>query len=249
MKRHWPVVLLLAACGVAGAEPPAGGVTAALTPTTALATASAPAAAAAPAMAPALATVPATRSVTSDRVTLNADDTPITQILNAFSRQTGRSVVVGPEVTGRTTVRLEEVPWEEALDAILKPFGYGHYTEGNATVVCGVDALVPRVFTLKYLDVADVEDVIKTFLSARGKLSKIAVRSQSWGAAADAGGSSVAGGPTMGKRQRAQESKDLAKTKTLFVTDIPAVLDQIALFLKKVDVAHPRFSLKRGFSR
>jgi type IV pilus assembly protein PilQ len=168
-------------------------------------------------------------------VTLNADDTLIAQILNAFSRQTGRSIVVGPDVTGRATVRLTGVPWEAALEAILKPFGYGHYDAGNATVVCGTDVLVPRLFTLKYMDAGDVEDLVRTVMSPRGKFSKVVARGQSWSAATEGGGTSLAGGTTMGKRQRSVENKDLTKTKTILVTDISAALDQVGLLLEKVD--------------
>ncbi len=168
-------------------------------------------------------------------VTLNADDILVTQILNAFSRQTGRSIVVGPDVTGRTTVRLTGVPWESALEAVLKPFGYGHYTAGNATVVCGTDTLVSRLFTLKYVDASDVEDVIRSAMSPRGKISKVVARSQSWSASTEGGGSTMAGGNTMGKRQRSQEKSEMAKTKTIVVTDIPAALDQIALLIGEVD--------------
>lgn len=168
-------------------------------------------------------------------VTLNADDTLITQILNAFSRQTGRSIVVGPDVTGRTTVRLTGVPWDAALEAVLKPFGYGHYNAGNATVVCGTDVLVSRLFTLKYMDAGDVEDIVRTVMSPRGKFSKVVARGQSWSAATEGGGTSLAGGTTMGKRQRSVENKDLTKTKSILVTDISAALDQVAMLLEKVD--------------
>jgi len=86
-------------------------------------------------------------------VTLNADDALVTQILNAFSRQTGRSIVIGPEITGRTTVRLNNVAWDDALEAVLKPFGYAHYQAGEATVVTGVDPLNTRLIELKHQEV------------------------------------------------------------------------------------------------
>ena len=156
-------------------------------------------------------------AVDNGLVTLNVDDALISQIMNAFSRQTGRSIVVGPDVTGRTTVRLNGVPWDAALDAVLKPFGYGHYSSSNATVVCGTDVVIPRVFALKYLDAADVEDLVRSAMSPRGKFSKVLVRSQSWGAATEGGGTTMAGGNTMGKRQRSQENKDVARTKTILI--------------------------------
>ena len=51
----------------------------------------------------------ATGQLPSDLVTLNVDEGQITQVLNAFSRQTGRSIVLGPEVQGKVTARLSNV--------------------------------------------------------------------------------------------------------------------------------------------
>ena len=66
------------------------------------------------------------------RVTIDVEDALVSQILNAFSKQTGRSIVIGPDITGRTTARMNNVPWDEALTAVLKPFNYGYYEQGSA---------------------------------------------------------------------------------------------------------------------
>lgn len=169
------------------------------------------------------------------RVTLNVEDALVTQILNAFSRQTGRSIVIGPGITERTTVRLNDVSWDEAMDAVLKPFGYVHYEQGEATVVTTVTPSGTRVFTIRHLDVGDVEETIRSMLTPQGKLSKVTTRSQSWANASQSSAMSVAGGDTMGKRQRVQEEREITKSKTLVVTDTQRVLDQITAFLKEVD--------------
>jgi type II secretory pathway component GspD/PulD (secretin) len=167
-------------------------------------------------------------------VTLNAEDALVSQILNAFSRQTGRSIVIGPEITGRTTVRLNNVPWDEALEAVLRPFGYGHFEEGGATVVTGVDPVQSQVITLKFVDASDVEGVLASFLSPRGKISRLTNLGQSWGSAASQS-ESVAGGEGMGKRSRFREDPLITRSKTLVVSDTPAVLNRITTFLEKVD--------------
>lgn len=180
------------------------------------------------------------------RVTLNVEDTLVTQILNAFSRQTGRSIVIGPGITERTTVRLNDVSWTEAMEAVLKPFGYVHYEQGEATVVTTVTPSSTRVFEIKHLDVSDVEETIRSMLSPAGKLGKVTTRSQSWNNASQSS-SSVAGGETMGKRQRVQEEKELTKSKLLVVTDNQRVLDQIAMFLSEVDVAPRQILIEARF--
>ncbi|HMP75841.1 MAG TPA: secretin N-terminal domain-containing protein [Kiritimatiellia bacterium] len=183
---------------------------------------------------------------TQTLVTLNVEDTLVSQILNAFSRQTGRSIVIGPEITGRTTVRLTNVPWEQALDSVLKPFGYGYFQDGDTTVVTGVDPLRSRVITLRYLDASDVEPVIGVFLSPRGKIVRVANLGQSWGSTASQS-ESVAGGEGMGKRARMQEDPKISRSKTLVITDTPEVLQQITAFLDKVDVPPAQILIEARF--
>lgn len=156
----------------------------------------------------------------SDFVTLNVDEGNISQVLTAFSRQTGKSMVIGPEVMGKVTVRLKHIRWEDALNTILKPYGYGYYPMGDTIVVCSLDKMpvkagnqsaavssptnaapppppiMTRVFNLKYLDASDVEDMIKSQLSPAGTISKLVIRSQSWKADSGAWGSGTAGGST-----------------------------------------------------
>ena len=190
---------------------------------------------------------PTPTQVTSDlRVTLQAEDALVTQILNAFSRQTGRSIVIGPEITGKTTVRLNDVAWNDALDAVLKPFGYMHYETGDATVVTLVTPSGTRVFTIRYLDAADVEEPIRAMLSPQGKLTKVTNRSQSWANATQSGGS-IAGGETMGRRKREQEEKEVTKSKTLVITDIQRVLDHVHAFLDEVDRAPQQVLIEARF--
>ncbi|MEI6564804.1 MAG: secretin and TonB N-terminal domain-containing protein [bacterium] len=131
----------------------------------------------------------------SEKVTINVDDGLLTQVLNAFSRQTGRSIVVGPEVTGKVTARLSDIPWRDALDSILKPYGYGYYLVGDTIIVSSLDKiekiakatagptnitmsagsvpaappppepLVVKVLTLKYVDASDVMALIEQQLT------------------------------------------------------------------------------------
>jgi type IV pilus secretin PilQ/predicted competence protein len=146
----------------------------------------------------------------SEKVTINVDDGLLTQVLNAFSRQTGRSIVVGPEVTGKVTARLSDVPWRDALDSILKPYGYGYYLVGDTIIVSSLEKiekiakatamptnvtmaagsvpttpppepLIVKVFTLKYLDASDVEGLIAQRLTlGRGTVSRVTIQSQTW---------------------------------------------------------------------
>jgi type II secretory pathway component GspD/PulD (secretin) len=84
---------------------------------------------------------PVAQVSTSEVVTINENDGNIVQVLNAFSIQTGRSIVVGPEVTGKVNVRLNHVRWDDALNVILKPSGFGYYLVGDTVIVCSTDKI------------------------------------------------------------------------------------------------------------
>lgn len=52
-------------------------------------------------------------------------------MLLSFGKMAGVNMVLDPEVRGSVTVRLENVPWEKALEAILRQHGLGYVLEGN----------------------------------------------------------------------------------------------------------------------
>ena len=97
---------------------------------------------------------------TSEFVTINVRDAKIAEVLKAYSLQTGQSIVVGPDVISENVnVRLNNIPWEEALDVILKPYGFGYRVVGDTIVISklenivsveGIEPLVSKVFTLKF---------------------------------------------------------------------------------------------------
>ena len=185
-----------------------------------------------------------------DKVTINVTDGNIRDVLNVFSRQTGRNIVIGPDVTNAVTLRLSETPWENALEVMLKPYGYGHKLVGETIVVNkldkiqeveNVEPLAYKVYDLKYLDAFGVLEMIRAQLTERGHVSTISTRGQrGWGFAK--GESEGSGSGTGGKRERT-EAIDLTKereyeemrSKLIVVADIPSVLLSIDELLDNVD--------------
>jgi type IV pilus secretin PilQ/predicted competence protein len=217
---------------------------------------------------------PATDEGMSTEVTINIDDGPIAQVLNAFSRQTGRSIVLGPEVTGKVTARLHGVKWQDALDAILRPYGFGYYQVGDAIIVSSVEKLpktvaatvvssggvvaatsaalvappdkVVKVFVLKYLDAADVEDVVKGYLSQGGTIGRLVAKSQSWEDVGQQGGTSTSS-ENLGRLRRFSEKDDQTRGKTLVVVDTQAKIDQIAAVLAQLDTMPMQVQIEAKF--
>jgi type IV pilus assembly protein PilQ len=210
-------------------------------------------------------------------VTINVDNGPIAQVLNAFSRQTGRSIVIGPEVSGNITLRVTNIPWQDALDVILKPYGFGYYMVGDTIIICGLDKmpkpvvsggtgtvtsaavaapaappppppLVVKVLSLKYLDASDVEEVIRSQLSPSGKIGKLLIRSQSWqDQQIYQGNMNTTSSESLGRLKRLTEEASQVRGKTIVVVDTQAVIDRVQEILEKVDVAPIQIQIEAKF--
>jgi len=64
-------------------------------------------------------------------ISLDLKDADIRDVLLTFSRLARLNMVIDPDVRGSVTVRLENVPWDQALDVILKVNGLGYVLEGT----------------------------------------------------------------------------------------------------------------------
>jgi len=73
------------------------------------------------------------------RISMDFKDADIRNVLRAISYQVGVNIIAGPEVSGNVTLRIVDAPWEEALSAMLKTYGYVYQWEDN----------IIRVTTLK----------------------------------------------------------------------------------------------------
>jgi type IV pilus assembly protein PilQ len=60
------------------------------------------------------------RVYTGRRITLDFKDADIVNVLRMLSEIGGENIVVTDDVKGRTTVRLVDVPWDQALDVVLQ---------------------------------------------------------------------------------------------------------------------------------
>ncbi len=127
------------------------------------------------------------------RISLDFQDADITAILRLLGDVSGYNVVIHPDVKGKITLKLLNVPWDQAMDIILKTHGLDAVVEGNIiriaphsvlakeyeekakAVEAGIKAepLVTRVYAVNFADPKDVEKFIKDAkaLSPRGSIS------------------------------------------------------------------------------
>src|SRR4030095_5571316 len=64
-------------------------------------------------------------------ISLDFKDGDLQDIFRLFADISGLNVVVNPGVSGKVTLKLNEVPWDQALDLILKTNGLGYILEDN----------------------------------------------------------------------------------------------------------------------
>ena len=112
---------------------------------------------------------------TNANVTLDFKDADINNVLRILSLKSGVNIVAGPEVQGTVTIRLSDVPWDRALEVVLRTYGYVYEREGNIIRVTTRERveqedLTTETFVLNYITAQEVEESISEILSERGKI-------------------------------------------------------------------------------
>jgi len=123
----------------------------------------------------------------SENVTLDFKEADINNVLKIISYKAGVNIVATPDVLGNVTIKLVDVPWEQALDIILKTYGFGYQKQGNVILVTKLEnmakiqaeeALKTEIVTLKFLDAQDAQRILIPMLSQRGKISVLYTKGQ-----------------------------------------------------------------------
>jgi type IV pilus assembly protein PilQ len=130
---------------------------------------------------------------TGKKISLDFQDADIVPIFRLLSDISGYNIIVNPEVKGKLTMKLINVPWDQALDLILKTFSLGKAVDGNIIRIAPLsvfakeseertrareaevkaELLETRIYPVSYADVAVVEKALKDskIISARGSVS------------------------------------------------------------------------------
>ncbi|HQO38310.1 MAG TPA: secretin and TonB N-terminal domain-containing protein [Candidatus Omnitrophota bacterium] len=123
----------------------------------------------------------------ADNVTLDFKEADIHNVLKILAQKAGLNIVSTPDVMGTVTIKLTDVPWERALDIILKSNGFGFQRQGNVILVTKIENMAKiqsdeplrtEVVHLKFLDAQDAQRILIPMLSARGKVSILYTRGQ-----------------------------------------------------------------------
>ncbi len=149
-------------------------------------------------------------------------------MLRLIAEVSDLNVIAGDEVQGRVTIRLVEVPWDQALDVILMTQGLGFERVGNVLRIAPSDLikaerearlqerralekledLVVKLQPVNYANVKEVRDLVSRLLTPRG---------------------------TVNTDQRAS---------TVIMKDIPSVIDESSALIKAIDTQTPQVMIE-----
>jgi type IV pilus assembly protein PilQ len=156
---------------------------------------------------------------TGEPISVNLKDVDLKDFFRLIHEISGLNVVLDPMIHGNLTIVLDDVPWDQALDIVLKNNDLSRQLDGNVLRIATVDTMrkeaenrraqidaealaVDKVSITRFLSYAHAKDVmlpVKKFLSQRGDV------------VAD------------------------ERTNALIVSDIPAVLPQIDRIIQQMD--------------
>src|SRR3989338_6036455 len=108
----------------------------------------------------------------SGNVSIDFKDADINNVLRILSLKSQVNIVAGPEVQGTITIRLEDVPWQKALDVGLRTYGYVYERDDNIIRVTtkenlSTEDLITETFVLNYTTSQEAEEAVKDILSER----------------------------------------------------------------------------------
>ncbi len=81
---------------------------------------------------------------TGERLSLNFQDIEVRSVLQLLADFTGLNLVVSDSVEGNLTLRLKNVPWDQAMDIILKTKGLDQRKAGNVILIAPTDEIAAR---------------------------------------------------------------------------------------------------------
>jgi type IV pilus assembly protein PilQ len=167
-----------------------------------------------------------------EKLSLNFQNIEVRSLLQVIADFTNFNVVTSDTVTGNLTLRLKDVPWDQALDIILQAKGLGLRKSGNVIWIAPKDELAIK-------EQADLE-------AGKKKTELEPLRTQSFqlnytkaeDVAKGLAGTSTSGGGGAATRILSPRGSVISdqRTNQLFVTDIPSKLEEIQALVGRIDI-------------
>jgi type IV pilus assembly protein PilQ len=174
-----------------------------------------------------------------ERLTLNFQDIETRAVLQLLADASGENIVVSDSVNGSVTLRLQNVPWDQALDIVLRTKGLDKRQDGNVIIVAPAEELASREKSqlAARKDIQELEPLRSEYLQVNyAKASDIAVllRGGTVGAAGASGASGSTGRNTV-LSQRGSVSVD-DRTNTLLLQDTAERVADVRRLVALLDI-------------
>lgn len=172
-----------------------------------------------------------------EKLTLNFQNIEVRSLLQVIADFTNFNIVTSDTVTGNVTLRLKDVPWDQALDIILQAKGLGMRKTGNVIWVAPKDEIAAREkqeFEAKAA--MHTLEPVRTQSFQMNYAKAIDIAAQLRGEVTGQQGStsvSTGGARLLSPRGSAVPEP---RTNQLFVTDIPSRLEAVQELIKKLDI-------------
>jgi type IV pilus assembly protein PilQ len=166
-----------------------------------------------------------------EKLSLNFQNIEVRSLLQVIADFTNFNVVTSDSVNGAVTLRLKDVPWDQALDIILQAKGLGMRKSGNVLWIAPKDEIAAR--EKQELEAKASLESLETLRTQGFQMNYAKASEVADGLVGKAGGSG-------GKNTRILSDRGSViwetRTNQLFVTDIPSKLEQIQALIAKIDI-------------
>ncbi|MCE7951651.1 MAG: type IV pilus secretin family protein [Xanthomonadales bacterium PRO7] len=170
-----------------------------------------------------------------NRVTFNFQDIPTRSVLQLIADVSDLNIVVSDSVGGNVTLRLINVPWDQALDLVLQTKGLDKRQNGNVIWIAPQHEIAAREQAIAeaHQKLQDVKQTVTVYIPiSYGKAKDIAALLSSRQGAGGSGGSAQGGGGFLSPRGRVTADD---RTNTLLVVDTPERVEEVRNLVSKLD--------------
>ena len=170
------------------------------------------------------------KTFTGPPISLDFKDGDLQDIFRLFADISGLNVVVNPGVSGKVTLKLTEVPWDQALDLILKTNGLGYTLEENVIRIAKLTDLQKEEQDRRKLQeekalAGDLIDYTKRISYAKaGEMSEVIKKAGALSA-------------------RGQINVD-TRTNTIIIRDLPSYVEKSKDLIAELDRATPQVEIE-----
>lgn len=177
------------------------------------------------------------RTYSGHRVTFNFQDIPVRTVLQMIAEESGINIVASDSVQGNVTLRLMEVPWDQALDIVLQAKQLDKRRNGNVVWVAPQSeiAAFEQAREDARLAIEDRAEMVTEYIPiSYGNAEDIAKLLTEESKAGTGGGGANAGGNRGFLSSRGSLSFD-RRTNTLLAIDIPSRVEEIKRLVAALD--------------